>query len=79
MTTAERDSQHYPDVLLLVDLDYTTAVLEDWALDESAIRHIHRLVAARLDKGHVDTIIADLILDAAAECQENTPTGEPLS
>ena len=69
MTTAELQPQHSPDVLLHVDLDYTAAVLEDWPLDESAIAQIHRIVAAKLDRGHIDAIIAELITDAADQWQ----------
>lgn len=69
MTTAQLQPHHNSDVLLHVDLDYTAAVLEDWALDENAIAQIHRLVAAKLDRGHIDAIIVELITDTADQWQ----------
>ena len=69
MTTTELQPHHNSDVLLHVDLDYTAAVLEDWPLAESAIAQIHRIVAAKLDRGHIDAIIADLITDTAEQWQ----------
>ena len=69
MTTIEMTPQYDPNVLLHVDLDYTAAVLEDWALDENAIAQIHLLVAAKLDRGHIDAIIAEIITDTADQWQ----------
>ena len=70
MATATTKPPYNPDVLLHVDLNYTTAVLEDWGLDSGAIAEIHRSVARRLDRGDIDAIIADLIMDIASQWKE---------
>ena len=71
MATANLKLPYSPDVLLHVDLNYTTAVLENWALDDDAIAEIHRLVARKFDHGDIDAIIADLITGTASQWQEH--------